>query len=94
VCLYLVTRRHFHIKVAKEVSGNVAEFKYLGTKVTGQNCVRCKIKSKLNSLNVTTHAVQNFLSSCPLSESILSYNLHLGLYGCENLSRAFGTNMD
>jgi hypothetical protein len=68
----------------------MAEFKYLGTTLTDQNCMNKEIKSRLNSGNACYHSVQS------LSSHLLSRNVKvkiyktiiqpLVLYGCETWS--------
>jgi hypothetical protein len=48
----------------------VAEFKYLWTRLTDQNCMHEKIKSRLSCRNVLDHLVQNLLSSCMIFKNI------------------------
>ena len=52
------------------------EFKYLGTTLTIQNCIREEIKSRLRSGNACYHSVQNLLSSSRL----LSKKLKIKIY--------------
>jgi hypothetical protein len=47
------------IKIATRSFENVAKFEYLGTTLTGQNCMHEKINSKLNSGNACYHLVQS-----------------------------------
>jgi hypothetical protein len=39
------------IKIANRSFEDVAEFEYLGTKITDQNCMQEETKSRLNSAN-------------------------------------------
>jgi len=48
----------------------VEEFKYLGTTLTNQNSITEEIKSRLRSVNVCYHSVQNLLSSRLLSKTL------------------------
>jgi hypothetical protein len=58
-----------NIRIANELSENVAKFKYLGMTLTNQNEIHDEIMSKLNSGNACYYSVQNLLPS--------------HLYGCE-----------
>jgi hypothetical protein len=66
----------------------VAELKYVGTTLTGQNFIQEEIKSRLNSCNASYYSVQKRLSSHLLSRNA-SFKIHktiilpLVLYGCE-----------
>jgi hypothetical protein len=42
---------HYRIKVANKSFEDMAEFRYLGTAVTNQNCFNMEIMSRLNSGN-------------------------------------------
>jgi hypothetical protein len=52
-----------NIRTANESFENVRAFKYLGKKLTNQNDILDKMKSKLNSGNACYYSVQNLLSS-------------------------------
>jgi hypothetical protein len=52
-----------NIRVANESFENVAKFKYVGMKLTNQNDIHDKIRSRLNSGNACYHSDQNLLSS-------------------------------
>jgi hypothetical protein len=51
------------VKVGNKALESVEQFKYLGTTVTNQSCVREEIKRRLKSGNACYHSVQNLLSS-------------------------------
>jgi hypothetical protein len=63
-----------YIKVANKSFEKVAGFKYLGSKLTDQNCIHEEIGSTLNSGNACYHAVKNLLSSH------LSRNVKIKIY--------------
>jgi hypothetical protein len=97
---YMIMSRHpnsgqnRNIRIANESSGNVAEFKYLGTTLTNQNDIHYEIKSRLNSGNACYYSVQN------MSSRLISTNLKIKiyktvilpvvLYGCETCSLTLG----
>jgi hypothetical protein len=58
------------IKTANRCFENVAQFKYLGMKVTNQNLILEEIKSRLNLDNACYHSVQNLFSSHLLSKNL------------------------
>ena len=66
------------------------KFRYLGTKLTDQNCIQEEIKSRLKSGNACYYLVQNILSSSLLSKN-LKIKIHKTVilsvsYGCETWS--------
>jgi hypothetical protein len=54
---------------------DVANFRYLETTLTDQNCMHEEIKSRLNSGNACYHSVHSLLSSL-----LLSRNLKVKIY--------------
>jgi hypothetical protein len=58
------------IKIGNRCSGNVAQFRYLGTTITNQNLFQEEIKRRLISGNACYHSVLNLLSSRLLSKNI------------------------
>jgi hypothetical protein len=80
-----------YMSVVNKSCERVAEFKYLGSSLTGQHCIYGEIRGRLNSGNAFYHAVQNPLSSFLLSRNvkIKIYKIlifRVVLYGCETLS--------
>jgi hypothetical protein len=55
-------RQNHNIKTHNQFFKYVTNFKYLGMTVTNQNCIREKIKNRLNLGNACFHSVQNLLS--------------------------------
>jgi hypothetical protein len=76
------------IKLAKTYFENVAQFRYLGTKVTNENLIQKVIKRRLNSGNACYHSLQKLLSSrilCKDKKKIRRYEIIIStvvLYGC------------
>jgi sorting nexin-29 len=85
------TGQKHSIKIANRSFECVAKFRYLGTKLTDQNCMQEEIKRRLNSGNACYHSVQNLLSSRLLSRNVKvkiykTIILPVVLYGCETWS--------
>jgi hypothetical protein len=79
------------IKIANRSFEGVANFKYLGTTLTDQNCMQEEIKSRLNSVNACYHSVQSLLYFRLLSRNVKvriykTIILPVVLYGCETWS--------
>jgi hypothetical protein len=72
----------------------VAQFKYLGTTVTGQNLIQEEIKRRLNSGNACYHSAKNILSARLVPKNLKiriirmckTIILRVVLYGCETRS--------
>jgi hypothetical protein len=51
------------MKLANKSFENVAQFRYLETRVTNQNLIQKEIKKRMNSDNACYHPIQNLLST-------------------------------
>jgi len=76
------------VRIDNSTFERVEEFKYLGTTLTIQNCIREEIKSRLRSGKACYHSVQNLLSTRLLSKKLKikiyrTIILPVVLYGCE-----------
>jgi hypothetical protein len=58
-----VSGQHYNINIASKYLENVADFRYLETKITNQNHIHEKIKSRLNMANACYQAVHYLVSS-------------------------------
>jgi hypothetical protein len=99
--------QNLNMKMAGRSFENVANFRYLGTKVTYQNCINDKSKSRLSSGNACNLSVQNLLFSLLLSKNLKikiykTITLSVILYVCgswsltireEPILRVFGNRM-
>jgi hypothetical protein len=68
-CSQKIGQKH-SIKIVNRAFDDVAKFKYLGTTLTDQSCMREEIKSRLYSGNACCHSVQSLLCSCLLVSNI------------------------
>jgi hypothetical protein len=89
VCDELGQRQN--IKIGSWSFESMAEFKYLGTTLTEQNCIHEEIKSRQNSGNACYHSVQSILLSLLLYRNVKvkiykTIILPVVLYGCETWS--------
>jgi hypothetical protein len=74
------------IKTANRSFEHVANFKYLGTIPTDQNCMHEEVKCRLNSGNACYHSVQSLLSRDVKVKIYKTVILSVVLYGCETWS--------
>jgi hypothetical protein len=87
VSCYQKAEQTYSIKIANRSFEDVAEFKYLGTTLTDQNCMHEESKSRLNSGNACYHLVQGLLSSLLLCRNIYkTIILPVVLCGCQTWS--------
>jgi len=66
---------HHDLLIGNKSFENVAKLKFLGTIIASHNFIHKEIKSKLNSGNACCHSVQNFLSSCLISDTLKIKNM-------------------
>jgi hypothetical protein len=83
------------IKIENRSTESVEKFKYLGTTLTDQNCIKKEIKSRINSGNACYYSVQSLLSSRLLSRNTrvkiyVTIILPRVLYGFETCSHIKG----
>jgi hypothetical protein len=89
-CFFSECSSH-NIKTDSGSFERVEDFKYLGTTLTDQNSILEEIRSRLKSVNVCYHSVQNLLSSSLLTKN-LNIKIHrtiilpVVVYGCETWS--------
>jgi hypothetical protein len=62
--------QNYYIKIANRFFENVADLKYLGTKMTNTNLIPEEIKRRLNMGNAYYHSVPKLLSSHLLSKNV------------------------
>jgi hypothetical protein len=74
---------NYDIKTANRSFENVAQFRYLGTRITNQNLIQEEVMRRLNSGNVCYHSVQNLLSKYVKTRTYKTIILLVALYGCE-----------
>jgi hypothetical protein len=84
-------RQKHTVNLAIRAFEDVGKSRYLGTRVTDQNCMHGEIKRRLNSGNACYHSVQSLLSSYLLSRNIKvkiykTIILPVVLHGCETWS--------
>jgi hypothetical protein len=80
--------QNHNIKIANRSFENVAQFKYLGRKITNKNFIHEEIKCKLNSRNACYNLVRNIIFSRLISKHLKvkvhkTINLSVVLYGFE-----------
>jgi hypothetical protein len=90
---YQKARQEHRIKITNGSFEDVANFRYLKTTLTDQNCMHEEIKSRLNSGNASYNSVQSLLYVRLLSRNIKvkiykTIILSVVLYGCETWSLA------
>jgi hypothetical protein len=86
-CSQKIGQKH-SIKIANRSFEDVANFKYLGTTPTDQNCIQVEISSRLNAGNACYNSIQSLLSSrlLAINVKVKTYKtiiLQVVLYGCE-----------
>jgi hypothetical protein len=88
---YQKARQMHSIKRANRSFEDAAQFRYLATTLTDQNCMHEETKSRPNSRNACYHSVQSVLSSRLLFRKVTvkmfkTITLPVVLYGCETWS--------
>jgi len=71
------TGQNYNLLTANTYFEIVAKFKYLGRKITNQNCVHEEIKSRLNSRNADTILLRVFTSLLLLKTQRLEPYIYL-----------------